>query len=40
MVIAALVLFAILLVAWILAPNGQAPKASVASAAEPAPATA
>jgi cbb3-type cytochrome oxidase subunit 3 len=40
MVIAALVLFAILVVAWILAPEGQPQKEQAASAPEPVPATA
>jgi cbb3-type cytochrome oxidase subunit 3 len=40
MAIAALVLFAILLVAWILAPDGQARKEQAASSPEPVPVTA
>ena len=40
MVIAALVAFAILLVAWVLAPSEQSPKASSATSAEALPLTA
>jgi hypothetical protein len=40
MVIAALVAFAILLIAWILAPSEQSPKASPMPSGEPVPITA
>jgi hypothetical protein len=40
MAIAALVLFAVLLVAWILAPTGRTSKAPAAPSGEPVPVTA